>query len=82
MTTSLRGKPTADDGFGASASDNLFVIIPTTVLLLLKFTLGGGKEIVAYRKRYRCFPLRIPWGPRTRLVGAYEELRLDVAPPP
>ena len=42
MTTSLRGKPTEDDGFGASASDSLFVIILTIALLLLKFVLGEG----------------------------------------
>ncbi len=38
--------------------------------------------MTAYRKRPRRFPLRIPRGPRTGLVGAYEELRLDVTPPP
>ena len=38
--------------------------------------------MTAYRKRYCRFPLRIPRGPRTRLAGAYEELRFDVIPPP
>ena len=38
--------------------------------------------MAAYRKRHRCFPLKIPRGPRTERVGAYEELRLDVIPPP
>jgi hypothetical protein len=35
-----------------------------------------------YRQWYQRFPLRIPRGPYTELVGAYEELRLDVIPPP
>jgi hypothetical protein len=35
-----------------------------------------------YRQRYQRFPLRIPRGPHTELVGAYEELRLDIIPPP
>ena len=35
-----------------------------------------------YRQRYQRFPLRIHRGPHTELVGAYEELRLDIIPPP
>ncbi len=35
-----------------------------------------------YRRRYRCFLLRVPSEPHTKLVGAYEELRCDVIPPP
>jgi hypothetical protein len=44
VTTSSRGKPTEDGGFGASASDSPFVIIPTTALLLLKFALGERRR--------------------------------------
>jgi hypothetical protein len=43
---------------------------------------GGGREMATYRKRCRCFPLKIPQGPRAELVSKYEELRLDVIPPP
>jgi hypothetical protein len=43
---------------------------------------GGGREMAKYRKRYRCFPLKIPRGPRAELVSKYEELHLDVIPPP
>ncbi len=43
---------------------------------------GGGREMAKYRKRYRCFPLKIPRGPRTELVSKYKELCLDVIPPP
>jgi hypothetical protein len=50
--------------------------------LVAEICAGGAKEMTAYRKRSRRFPLRIPRGPRTGLVGAYEELRLDVTPPP
>ncbi len=35
-----------------------------------------------YRKQYRQFPLTIPRGPCAELVSMYEELRLDVIPPP
>ncbi len=38
--------------------------------------------MVKYQKRYHRFPLKIPWGPRTELVSKYEELRLDITPPP
>jgi hypothetical protein len=34
-----------------------------------------------YQKRYHCFPLEIPRGPRTELVSKYKELPLDVTPP-
>ena len=44
MTTSLRGKPIEDDGFGASASDSHSVITPTIALLLLKFALGERRR--------------------------------------
>jgi len=50
--------------------------------LVAEICAGGGREMVAYRKRHHRFPLKIPRGPRTELVGAYEELRLDVIPPP
>ena len=43
---------------------------------------GGGREMATYQKRCRCFPLKIPRGPRAELVSKYEELRLDVTPPP
>ena len=35
-----------------------------------------------YQKRYHQFPLTIPLGPRAELVSKYEELHLDVIPPP
>jgi hypothetical protein len=35
-----------------------------------------------YRRRYRRFPVHVPSEPHTELVGAYEELCLDVIPPP
>jgi hypothetical protein len=76
------GQPTWDNGFGTSASERLFVMTPTIALLLLKFAQGGGREMKKYRKANQHFPLEIPWGPRTELVGKYEELRLDVIPPP
>ncbi len=38
--------------------------------------------MATYQKRCRCFPLKIPRGPRAELVSKYEELRLDVIPPP
>ncbi len=38
--------------------------------------------MATYRKRRHRFPLKIPWGPRVDLVSKYEELRLDVIPPP
>jgi hypothetical protein len=38
--------------------------------------------MATYRKRCHCFPLEIPRGPRAELVSKYEELRLDVIPPP
>jgi hypothetical protein len=43
---------------------------------------GGGREMATYQKRCRCFPLKIPRGPRAELVSKYEELCLDVIPPP
>jgi hypothetical protein len=50
--------------------------------LVAKICAGGGEEMKKYRQRYQRFPLRIHRGPHTELVGAYEELRLDVIPPP
>ena len=50
--------------------------------LVAKIRAGGGREMKKYRRRYRCFPLRVPSEPHTELVGAYEELRRDVIPPP
>ena len=41
-----------------------------------------GREMKKYQKAHQRFPLRIPWEPRTVLVDKYEELRLDVIPPP
>jgi hypothetical protein len=73
------GQPTLDNDFGASASIRLFVI---TCALVAKICAGGGKEMAKYQKRYCCFPLKIPWGPRTGLVSKYKELCLDVTPPP
>ncbi len=43
---------------------------------------GGGREMATYQKRCHCSPLKIPWGPRTELMSKYEELHLDVIPPP
>ena len=43
---------------------------------------GGGREMVTYQKRCHYFPLKIPRGLRAELVSKYEELRLDVIPPP
>jgi hypothetical protein len=50
--------------------------------LVAKLHAGGGEEMKKYWRRYWHLPLRIPRGPRTELEGAYEELRLDVIPPP
>ena len=38
--------------------------------------------MATYQKRYRQIPLTIPQGPRAELESKYEELRLDVTPPP
>jgi hypothetical protein len=38
--------------------------------------------MATYQKRCHRFPLKIPRGPRAELVSKYEELRLDVIPPP
>jgi hypothetical protein len=43
---------------------------------------GGGRAMAKYQKWCRRFPLKIPWGPHAELVSKYEELRLDVIPPP
>jgi hypothetical protein len=48
--------------------------------LVAKIRAGRGEEMKKYRQRYQRFLLRIPRGPHTELVGAYEELRLDVIP--
>ena len=82
VTTSWGGQPAWDNGFGMSVSECLFVITPTIALLLLKFVQGGGGEMKRYQKAHQRFPLQIPQGPRTELVGKYKELRLDVIHPP
>ena len=50
--------------------------------LLAEICAGGGKEMKKYQKAHQCFPFRIPQGPPTVLVGKYEEIRIDVIPPP
>ncbi len=50
--------------------------------LVAKICAGGGRVMTKYRRRYCRFPLRVPSEPHTKLVGAYEELRCDVIPPP
>ncbi len=55
---------------------------PTIMLLLLKFAQGEGGRWQSIKKQYRCFPLKIPRGSCTEIVNKYEELRLDVIPPP
>jgi hypothetical protein len=38
--------------------------------------------MATYQKRCHRFPLKIPRGPGAELMSKYEELRLDVIPPP
>jgi hypothetical protein len=50
--------------------------------LVTKICAGGKKEMTKYWRQYWCFLLRIPQGPCTELESMYEELHLDVIPPP
>ena len=49
--------------------------------LVAKICARGGEDMKKYQWRYQCFPLRVPPEPHTKLMGAYEELCLDVIPP-
>ena len=49
--------------------------------LVAEIRAGGGEEMKKYQKAHQRFPLWIPRGPRTELVGKYKELCLDVTPP-
>jgi hypothetical protein len=42
----------------------------------------GEGELKRYQKRMQQFPISLPWGPRTQLDAAYEELQQDVVRPP
>jgi hypothetical protein len=50
--------------------------------IVVKIYSGAEKELKAYQRRFSKFPIRLPRGPQGELETLFEELCLDVAPPP
>ena len=50
--------------------------------IVAKIYSGSEKRMKAYQRRRHHFPTKLPRGPQGELETLFEELRLDVAPPP
>jgi hypothetical protein len=50
--------------------------------VVVKIYSGAEKKLKAYQLRFSKFPIRLPQGPQGELETLFEELCLDVAPPP
>jgi hypothetical protein len=50
--------------------------------VVAKIYSGAEKKLKAYRECFSKFPIRLPQGPQGELETMFEELRLDIAPPP
>ncbi len=50
--------------------------------VVAKIYSGAEKKLKAYQRRFSKFPIRLPRGPQGELETLFEELCLDVAPPP